>query len=69
MNKFKFVLKGENDMYSTNLKGDINTIIASLMQYICEITIDVGITKKEFLERCKKTYELTLKMLNESEEE
>lgn len=65
MNKYKMVLKGKDNNFAVNTKGDINYIISSIMQFICEVMIENDITKKEFTENCKKTYELVMKQINE----
>jgi len=69
MNKYKITIKGNEDGFKVDTKGDINYIIASIMQFACEVTIENEITKKEFLERCKNTYELVMKLINESEDD
>ena len=65
MNKYKFVLKGKDDNFSTEIKGDIDHIISATMQFVCEVITDCGVTKKEFLEGCKNTYENVMKYKNE----
>lgn len=65
MNKYKFVLKGKDENISIRTKGDINYIISAIMQFTCEVSITNDISKKEFLERCKESYELVMKQINE----
>ena len=65
MNKYKIVLKGKDNNFTVNTKGNINYIVSSIMQFACEVAIDNDITKKEFTESCKKTYELVMKLINE----
>ena len=65
MCKYKFILKGEDMVFKTKVKGDLDLIISSIMQYVCETMIYNDMTKKEFLEKCKLSYETIMKEINE----
>ena len=65
MSKYKFILKGEDMVFKTKVKGDLDLIISSIMQYVCETMIYNDMTKKEFLEKCKTSYETIMKNINE----
>ena len=65
MNKYKFVLKGKNELFKVNTKGDMNLIMYAVIQYMCQISIANDISKKEFLNECKECYEQVMKMINE----
>lgn len=67
--KYKFILKGKDENFKTKEKGDLQLIISSIMQYVCETSIYCNMTKKQFLDSCKNSYELVLKEINESEKE
>ena len=69
MSKYKFVLKGKDEIFSTKANGDLTYMISAMMQFVVERTIESKITKKEFLESCKEWYEMSMKILNESENE
>lgn len=61
MNKYKITLKGNDEGFSVDTKGELNYIIASMMQFICEVSIANDITKKDFLNSCKESYEVVMK--------
>lgn len=65
MDKYKFVLKGKGEKMTIDSKGNINLIIAGIMQFVCDISIANDITKKQFLEQCKESYEIVMKMMSE----
>lgn len=65
MNRYKIVIKGNEKGFTVKTKGDINRILTSISQFICETCIKSEISKEEYLKICKKIYELTIKYLNE----
>lgn len=65
MSKYKFVLKGKDEIFSTKANGDLQYMVSAMMQFVVERAIESKITKKEFLESCKKCYEMSMKILNE----
>ena len=63
MNKFKVIIKGNEDGFIIKTKGDDDAlIIASMMKYICDCALYSGFSKKDFIERCKHTYDVCKEM-------
>ncbi len=62
MNKFKVTIKGNEDGFNIKTKGDDVLIIASMMEYICDCALCSGFSKKDFIERCKHTYDVCKEM-------
>lgn len=68
MNKYKFILNGKGEQFTTKSKGDLNYIVSGIMQYVCEKSIDNNMSKKEFVDNCKKTYEIIERLRGEENE-
>lgn len=57
-NKYKVIIKGDEFNFSVKTKGNINSIVVAMMETVCDIVRENGVSKKDFVEKCKRTYEL-----------
>ena len=69
MSKYKFKLKGKDEHFETYEKGDKSYITLALIQCACEMSIKHNVSKKEFIDKCKCTYDLIKTFLYESDGE
>ncbi len=69
MNKYKMVIKGDSESFKFKSIGeDYGLMSATLAQILCETAIISHVSKKEFVEQMKKTYDIVLKLIEEGDE-
>ena len=69
MNDFKITIKGNIEKgFTFKKKGETISIIATMMQIVCDSAIISGMSETAFLKACKDTYRLCKKNDMELEE-
>ena len=67
MDKGKLVITIDGGEMDVEIKGDVDALIVGTMGWICDNSIECGISKKDFLEFSKMCYEAMMEEINNAE--